>query len=118
MSIIRQNITCRSKFQDYYGGAGFGYKLSNTVAFGFSTMVSYKDDQFYNLVNSNAFTMPETDQGTPGQYLSNAAYHVKYNMFDVRLVNQGRAHREKKLMGPGNEYQFSLHQAIRGWHGG
>jgi hypothetical protein len=78
----------RSKFQDYYGGAGFGYKLSNTVAFGYSMMISYKDDQFYNLVNTNAFTMPETEPGAPGQYLSNAAYHVKYNMYDVRLVNK------------------------------
>ena len=78
----------RSKFQDYYGGAGFGYKLSNTVAFGFSTMVSFKDDQFYNLISANAFTLPETDQGITRQYLSNAAYHIKYNMFDVRLVTK------------------------------
>ena len=47
----------RSKFEDYYGGAGFGYKLTKSLAIGFSTMVSYKDDQFYNLVTADAFSL-------------------------------------------------------------
>ncbi len=96
----------RSKYQDYYGGAGFGYKLSNTFAFGFSTMISYKDDQFYNLINSNAFTLPETDQGITRQYLSNAAYHLKYNMFDVRLVTKAGLTLKKKSWALGMNISF------------
>jgi len=76
----------RSKFQNYYGGAGFGYKLSNSLAVGFSGMISYKDDQFYNLITADAFTMD------PDQYLSDSRFHLKYNMFDVRLVTKFGLH--------------------------
>jgi long-subunit fatty acid transport protein len=60
----------RSRFQDYYGGFGIGYKLSPSVAIGFSNMVSYKDDQFYNLVTADAFTLQNPEQPITGQYLS------------------------------------------------
>ncbi len=76
----------RTKFQDFYGGAGFGYKLSDNLALGFSGLISYKDDQYYNLVTANAFTAP--DQEPDPQYLSEASYHLKYNMFDVRLITK------------------------------
>ena len=76
----------RSKFQDFYGGAGFGYKLSDHLAVGFSGLISYKDDQYYNLITVNAFTAP--DQEAAPQYLSEASYHLKYNMFDVRLITK------------------------------
>jgi hypothetical protein len=76
----------RSRFQDYHGGAGFGYKVSEDFAVGLTTMISYKDDQFYNLLTADAFTMD--DQGLQGHYLSDASYHIKYNMFDVRLITK------------------------------
>jgi len=76
----------RTKFQDFYGGAGFGYKLSDDLALGFSGLISYKDDQHYNLVTTSAFTAP--DQETAPQYLSEASYQLKYNMFDVRLITK------------------------------
>jgi hypothetical protein len=76
----------RSKFQNYYGGAGFGYKISNSLAVGFSGLISYKDDQFYNLITADAFTME------PDQYLSDSRFHLKYNMFDVRLVTKFGLH--------------------------
>lgn len=76
----------RSRFQDFYGGAGFGYKISDNLALGFSGMLSYKDDQFYNLVTVNAFTT-SYEETTP-QYLSEASYQLKYNMFDVRLITK------------------------------
>ncbi|MCK7538508.1 MAG: hypothetical protein MZV63_49895 [Marinilabiliales bacterium] len=76
----------RSKFQDFYGGAGFGYKVSDKLALGFSGLLSYKDDQYYNLVTVNAFTT--SYQEASPQYLSEASYHLKYNMFDVRLITK------------------------------
>jgi hypothetical protein len=76
----------RSKFRDYYGGAGFGYKLSDELSLGFTSMISYKDDQYYNLISANAFTMDS--QGVQGQYLSDASYHLKYTMYDVRLITK------------------------------
>jgi hypothetical protein len=76
----------RSKYQNYYGGAGFGYKLSEKLAVGFSGMLSYKDDQYYNLITADAFT---TDAP---QYLSDSRYHLKFNMFDVRLVTKFGLH--------------------------
>ncbi len=76
----------RTKFQDFYGGAGFGYKISDKLALGFSGLISYKDDQYYNLVTVNAFTAP--DQDPDPQYLSEASYHLRYNMFDVRLITK------------------------------
>jgi hypothetical protein len=92
----------RSKFQDYYGGAGFGYKLSNSLAIGFSGMISYKDDQFYNLVAANVFSPPEADR----QYLSDASYHLKYNMFDVRLITKLGIHLGKNLWKFGANISF------------
>ena len=84
----------RMKFQDFYGGAGFGYKLSDNLALGFSGLISYKDDQYYNLVTTNAFTAAE-QEGDP-QYLSEASYHLKYNMYDVRLITKlGMQYRQK-----------------------
>jgi hypothetical protein len=76
----------RTKFQDFYGGAGFGYKSSDNLSLGFSGLISYKDDQYYNLVTTNAFTLPE--QGSSTHYLSEASYHLKYNMYDVRLITK------------------------------
>jgi hypothetical protein len=78
----------RSKFQDYYGGFGLGYKLSGSVAVGISSMVSYKDDQFYNLITADAFTMPVQGTGNTMYYLADSRYHLKYNMFDVRLITK------------------------------
>jgi len=76
----------RTKFQDFYGGAGFGYNLSDRLSLGFSGLISYKDDQYYNLITVNAFTAPDQEE-TP-QYLSEASYHIKYNMYDVRLITK------------------------------
>jgi hypothetical protein len=76
----------RSKFQDFYGGAGFGYKVSDKLALGFSGLLSYKDDQYYHLVTANAFTT-DYQEASP-QYLSEASYQIKYNMFDVRLITK------------------------------
>jgi len=95
----------RSKFQDYYGGAGFGYKLSPSVAIGLSTMVSYKDDQFYNLVTADAFTLPDPEAET-GQYLSDSRFHLKYNMFDVRIVNKLGISVKKNLWAIGANITF------------
>ncbi len=92
----------RSKFQDYYGGAGFGYKLSDALALGFSAMVTYKDDQFYNLVNTQAFTEAEPVE----QYVSDASYHLKYNMYDVRLVTKLGFHLRKNLWTIGANISF------------
>jgi hypothetical protein len=75
----------RSKFQDYNGGVGFGYKVSDNLSLGMTTMISYKDDQYYNSISTNAFS---TDLGTHGPYLSSADYLLKYNMYDVRLVTK------------------------------
>lgn len=80
----------RSRFQDYYGGFGIGYKLSNSFAVGITSMVSYKDDQYYNLITTTAFTGPEpADQE---QYVSQATYNLKYNMFDIRLITKLGVH--------------------------
>ncbi len=79
----------RSRFQDYYGGAGFGYKVSNSFRIGFTSMISYKDDQYYTLIDANAFT---TSDPLNSQYLSDASYHLKYTMFDVRLITKFGMH--------------------------
>ncbi|MDZ7635193.1 MAG: hypothetical protein U5L72_12510 [Bacteroidales bacterium] len=76
----------RLKYQDFYSGAGFGYKVSENLALGFSGLISYKDDQFYNLVTANAFTTAY--QEASPQYVSEASYQIKYNMFDVRLITK------------------------------
>jgi len=76
----------RSRFQDYNGGAGFGYKLSDELSLGLTSMISYKDDQYYNLISADAFTTG--NQGSEGQYLSDASYHLKYTMYDVRLITK------------------------------
>jgi hypothetical protein len=94
----------RSKFQDYYGGAGFGYKLSNSFSIGLTSMISYKDDQFYNLITTNAFTGP--DPGNPGQYLSDASYHLKYTMYDVRLITKFGLHLKKESWALGASFNF------------
>jgi hypothetical protein len=94
----------RSKYQNYYGGAGFGYKLSNNLALGFSGLISYKDDQYYNLITANAFTMP--DQPNTVQYLSDSRYHLKYNMYDVRLVTKLGLHMKQDLWSFGANFSF------------
>jgi hypothetical protein len=94
----------RSKFLDYYGGVGFGYKLSSSLALGFSGLISYKDDQFYNLITADAFTMPEP--GNAPQYLSDARYHLKYNMYDVRLITKLGIHFRKELWALGANISF------------
>lgn len=94
----------RSRFQDYYGGAGFGYKLSNSFSVGFTSMISYKDDQYYNLINANAFTDPAA--AGQGQYLSDAGYHLKYTMFDVRLITKAGMHLKKKSWAIGANINF------------
>jgi hypothetical protein len=83
----------RSKFQDYNGGAGFGYKLSSSLFIGLSGLISYKDDQYYNLITTSAFNLQE--QG--GQTLSDARYHCKYNMFDVRFNAKLGIHYKRNL---------------------
>jgi hypothetical protein len=83
----------RTRFQDYYGGIGLGYKLSSSLAVGFSGMFSYKDDQYYNLITTSAFTGP----GSSEQYLSEAMYNLKYNMFDVRFITKLGLHWKKNL---------------------
>jgi hypothetical protein len=94
----------RSRFQDYYGGAGFGYKLSNSFSLGFTSMISYKDDQFYNLVTTNAFTLPGS--GNQDQYLSDASYHLKYTMYDVRLITKFGLHLKKDSWALGANINF------------
>jgi len=74
----------RSKFQDYNGGVGMGYKVSDAFAVGFSAMISYKDDQYYSLITASAFSDP--DDG--GQYLAESMYNLKFNMYDVRLITK------------------------------
>jgi hypothetical protein len=86
----------RTRFQDYYGGAGFGYRLSNSLSVGFSGLISYKDDQNYNLITADAFTIPEQDQLNAFQYLSDSRYHIKYNMYDVRLITKFGLHLKKE----------------------
>lgn len=76
----------RSKFQDFYAGAGFGYKVSGHLSLGFSSLLSYKDDQYFNLVTVNAFTA--SFQEASPQYYSEASYHLRYNMYDVRLITK------------------------------
>ena len=84
----------RSKFQDYNGGAGFGYKVSENLSLGFTSLISYKADHFYNLVTAEAFT--SANQGFQDQYLSDALYHLRYSMYDVRLVTKlGMRYRQK-----------------------
>jgi hypothetical protein len=94
----------RSRYQDYYVGAGFGYKLTNSFSIGFTGMISYKDDQFYNLINSNAFTDPVA--AGQGQYLSDASYHLKYTMFDVRLITKAGMHLKKDAWAIGANISF------------
>ena len=94
----------RSKFQDYYGGAGFGYKLSNSLALGFSGLISYKDDQYYNLITADAFTLP--DETNSAQYLSDSRYHLKYNMFDVRLITKLGLHLKQDFWSFGANISF------------
>ena len=94
----------RSRFQDYYGGAGFGYRLSKAFAIGFTSMISYKDDQYYNLITTNAFTM--TDPLNQDQYLSDASYHIKYTMFDVRLITKFGMHLKKDAWSIGANINF------------
>jgi len=94
----------RSKFQDYYGGVGFGYKLSNSLAVGFSGLISYKDDQYYNLITTEAFTMP--DEVNDNQYLSDSRYHLKYNMYDVRLITKLGLHMKQDLWSFGANISF------------
>jgi hypothetical protein len=78
----------RSKYQDYNGGAGVAYKVSERLSLGVSGLISYKDDQFYNLITANAFTLAGSDPYDNNQYVSDSRYHIKYNMFDVRLVTK------------------------------
>jgi hypothetical protein len=94
----------RCRFQDYYGGAGFGYRLSESFAVGFTSMISYKDDQYYNLITANAFNMPEPSNGD--QYLSDASYHLKYTMFDVRLITKFGMHLKRDAWAIGANINF------------
>jgi hypothetical protein len=76
----------RYKLQDYYGGAGVGYKLSDALHIGITGLISYKEDQYYNLITADAFTGPDQENST--QYLDDARFYEKHNMFDVRLVSK------------------------------
>jgi hypothetical protein len=96
----------RSKFQDYYGGFGIGYKLTPSIAIGFSNMASYKDDQFYNLITADAFTLNDVEQPAKGQFLSDSRYHLKYNMFDVRIINKLGLTIKKNLWAIGANINF------------
>jgi hypothetical protein len=86
----------RTNFQDYYGGAGFGYKVSESLAFGFSGLISYKDDQYYNLISTNAFTLTDPEVPDARQYLSRSSYHLKYTMYDVRFIGKFGLHFKKE----------------------
>jgi len=88
----------RSNFQDYYGGAGFGYKLSESLALGFSGLISYKDDQYYNLITASAFTLTDPDMPDASQYLSRSSYHLKYTMYDVRFIGKFGLHFKKEQL--------------------
>ncbi len=94
----------RSKYQDYYGGAGFGYRVSNTFRIGFSGIISYKDDQYYNMVNANAFTDPDPEDGQ--QYLADTWYHLKYSVYDVRLITKLGMHLKTKSWALGANINF------------
>jgi hypothetical protein len=83
----------RSRIQDHYGGAGFGYKLSDALRVGFSALVSYKDDQFYNLITADAFTGPFNDN--TAQYLCDSRFSENHTMYDVRLVTKMGFHLKK-----------------------
>jgi hypothetical protein len=96
----------RSKYQDYYGGIGVGYKLSSSFAIGVSNMISYKDDQFYNLVTADAFTLQDPEHAIAGQHVSDSRYHLKYNMFDVRIVNKLGFSMKKNLWAIGANITF------------
>jgi hypothetical protein len=78
----------RSSYQDTYGGIGVGYNISNSLSLGYSGMISYKDDQYYNLITVSAFTPPEIDSGFSRQYLSNSMYQLNYSMYDTRLITK------------------------------
>ena len=84
----------RSKYEDFYGGAGVGYKVSNSLALGLSGLISYKDDQYYNLITADAFSV--TGEDFQNQYLASSRYHLKYTQFDVRLVTKLGLHLKKK----------------------
>jgi hypothetical protein len=92
----------RSKFQDYYGGLGLGYKVSGSFTVGFSAMISYKDDQFYNLITTNAFTGSDAEP----QYLSEAMYNLKFNMYDVRFISKLGIHWRKQYWSFGANVNF------------
>jgi hypothetical protein len=72
----------------HQGGAGIGYKISESLSVGYSLLVSYTEDQFYNLVTANAFTYTADQPPEQGHLLAGSMYHLNYNLFDVRLLNK------------------------------
>lgn len=82
----------RSVFQDHNAGLGLGYRFSDSFSLGFSGLLSFKDDRYYNLVTTNAFTTPEQQSGYSRQYLSGAMYQLNYSVYDVRLVTKFGMH--------------------------
>jgi hypothetical protein len=78
----------RSKIQENYGGAGLGYKVNKSLSVGLSAFITYKDDQYYNLVTADAVTPPGPLPGPSGQVISGSRFHLKYNEFDVRLLTK------------------------------
>ena len=74
--------------QNLHGGAGIGYKISESLSLGYSLLVSYTDDQFYNLVTANAFVMPPAPSASQGQLLASTMYQLNYSLYDVRLLNK------------------------------
>jgi hypothetical protein len=74
--------------QNHHGGAGIGYKISESFSLGYSLLVSYTEDQLYNLVTANAFSFPSDPSGEPGVLLAGSLYQLNYNLFDVRLINK------------------------------
>jgi hypothetical protein len=96
----------RSKFQDYHGGLGLGYKLSKSLAVGFSGMISYKDDQYYSLITTQTFTEPDDGSASPEQYLAESMYHLKFNMYDVRLITKLGIHWRKQAWAFGANFSL------------
>jgi hypothetical protein len=92
----------RWSYQNHHGGAGIGYKVSESLSLGYSLLVSYTDDQFYNLVTANAFTLSADPSGGQNQLLAGSMYQMNYSMFDVRLLNKLGLH------GKANNWSFGL----------
>jgi hypothetical protein len=78
----------RWSYQNHHGGAGIGYKISESISLGYSLLISYTEDLFYNLITANTFMLPAVPSDGQGQLLAGSMYQLNYNPFDVRLINK------------------------------